>query len=60
MSLSSRKTFFLISIANSGNLAAYLFQVLSARAMHPVDYGLFNAFNSLIKIVNAFIPIELC
>ncbi len=52
-----KKAFFLIFVANSGNLAAYLFQVLSARTMSPGDYGLFNALNSLVMLVSAPIPV---
>ncbi len=52
-----KKAFFLIFIANSGNLAAYLFQVLSARTMSPSDYGLFNALNSLVVVLSSPIPV---
>lgn len=47
----------MIFIANSGNLAAYLFQVLSARTMSPSDYGLFNALNSLVVVISSPIPV---
>lgn len=55
--LSLKKTFFLIFVANSGNLASYLFQVLSARTMSPSDYGLFNALNSLVVVMSAPLPV---
>lgn len=52
-----KRAFFLIFIANSGNLASYLFQVLSARTMTPGDYGIFNALNSLVVLISSPIPV---
>ena len=52
-----KRNLLLLFLANSGSLATYLFQFLSARVMSPVDYGLFNSINSLGVLVSAPVPV---
>jgi len=54
---SMRKGLLVVVIANSGNFAGYLFQLLAAHKMSPPDYGIFNALNSLIVLLSSPLPV---
>ena len=48
-----RNNLIIAILLNSANVFNYLFQLVMARSMSPVDYGLFNSINSLGVVLAA-------
>ena len=52
-----KSSFLILIIANSANVAQYASQLILGRYLKVVDYGIFNAVNSLSLVVITFVAV---
>ena len=52
-----KSSFLILIIANSANVAQYASQLILGRYLKVVDYGIFNAVNSLSLVVVTFVAV---
>ena len=52
-----KSSFLILIIANSSNIAQYASQLILGRYLKVVDYGIFNAVNSLSLVVVTFVAV---
>ncbi|MCH8313426.1 MAG: hypothetical protein IID17_10620 [Nitrospinae bacterium] len=48
-----RNNLLILVLLNSSNIFSYLFQLVAGRTLTTIDYGTFNAVNSLAVILSA-------